>query len=652
MNRGVAPLLLPKDQLANAINATVRGTFATHRPPYRKINLTYASEEVQTAFETLLWQCGARYKPDSGQESLLASIAGKLFEVIPDPNAYTATVDEVSTVATRQSATATQCWIWQSEKWAIWNDGLSNPVFFDGTTCVRSTYNSLVYFNTTTAGVMAQIPAIGTDAPALAFTSVASLAVGDLVTFRYRGTFRVQSIAGANVVLLNINAGPVGQEIPSGSSVSWAHMGTQLPPGRMGVYAMGRNWMSLVDGKQFVVSDIVRGSSGTSAEEYRDAVLQITENLYEAGGGNFTVPGSVGDIKAMQFVSVLDASMGQGPVQILTPNAVFSCNASVNRPEWQDQTNPILTVSLMANGGLSHYGTVMANGDMIFRAIDGIRSLILGRRDFNSWGNVPASREVEPILGRDDPALLMYSSAIVFDNRLLMTQQPTQHAQGVYHRGIVALNFDPLSSLRGKLPSVYDGLWVGLNVLQLIVGEFNGRERAFAFTLNTSENKIELYEILRQGAEFYDNGTNRIVSVIESPVIFGPTVNRNRDTIGLRDGEIYVDELRGTVDFRVEYKPDQWPCWIPWHSWSECNLEPTTDPVTARRKPGYRPAMGLGEPSADDCDAQNNRAMRDGHSFQVRITITGSCRFLGAKFLAITLPTPAFSQKVCTPICE
>jgi len=570
-NRGIAPLLLPKNQLAAAINTTVRGSFATHRATVRKINVSFSNVGVQTAIESGLWQGADRYQPDNGSESLVAMISGRLFQFTPAILTPDSTAWEIPIAGGPNPADRTQAWLWQSEKWTIINDGLSIPIFFDGTTARRS----------------------------------------------------------------NVGAG-------------------ELPPGRMGAYGMGRNWFSLVDGKQFEGSDIVNSSSGTIGNNFRDAVLKVTQNTFLAGGGKFTVPGTMGEITAMKFVANLDASLGQGPLHVFTYSTIFSCNAPVDNLTWQDITNPILTETLISNGALAQNSTVIANSDVIFRSLDGIRSEILGRRDFNTWGNVPQSNEVRPVLDQDSPDLLRYSSAVVFDNRYLITALPTPSDQGVYHKKLIALNFDTISSLRGKAPSVYDDVWVGLNVLQLVTGQFNRVERCFAFCLNTITNTIDLYEILKSGKAIYDVddfGNQRIIWEGESPVLFNyPDGDpRKHQLKRLQDGEIYVDDLIGKVDFQVWYKPEESRCWIPWFKWQEC--APEVSETNPYAKPQFRPRMGLGEPSPAPCDETTNRPFREGYNFQIKWIITGHCRFLGGRVRAITCPEPSYAPQNCTPQC-
>lgn len=658
MNRGVKPILLAKNVLANAINVTVRGTFPTSRPAFKKVTLTYSSPAVQAAFEAGIWKSGCAYDPDNVSESLVASLTGILYQVTPAVTGYSATVTEVSAATTQQDPAARRHWLWQSENYVIVNDGVSNPVFFNqfnSPPCRRSGYAAIQNFSSHNE-VDFIIPPVGMGQVVTFHAgAVANLAVGYIVTVTGKGAMVVQSITGDDVDLMNQSAMPIGGNIVANTVLSWKIVSEELPPGRMGVYGMGRNSVCLPDGKSVVISDMVGGPSGTVSEQYRNSQLKITENFYLKGGGVFIIPGSVGAIKAMRHVSVLDQSLGQGPMQILTAKEIFSCMAPTDRSKWQTMTDPIMPQSLIGNGATGQDSTINAGGDLMFRSPGGIASLILGRRDFATWGNTTCSREVDPILYRDSPDLLEFGSAVEFDNRWLLTCGPTPSPQGNYFNGLIALNFDPLSSLRGKAPAVYDGLWTGLNILQIMAGEFNGRQRCFAFTYNAILAKIELYEILKSGDSDYDDGNylelRRISQVIESPVLMGPAKNPGHDLLRLKSGEIRVDNLKGKVDFFTFYKPDQYPGWIPWFNWQECSKQPTTTPGTEDYKPQFRPCMGLGEPDERLCDETTDRPLREAHSYQVKVIVVGHCDFLGCDIMTEVLPQTLFAPQSCTPIC-
>lgn len=422
----------------------------------------------------------------------------------------------------------------------------------------------------------------------------------------------------------------------------------ELPPGRMGTYGLGRNWMALTDGFSFIASDIVGGTSGTEVYNFRDAPLRVTENTYLAGGGAFRVPGALGDIRAMKFAATLDVSLGQGPLQVFTTQAAFSCNAPVDRTTWATITNPILTQSLLGAGALSQNGTLNFNSDILFRAIDGLRSLILARREFDTWGNVPQSREVQSIINQDNATLIQFESLVNFDNRALLTVLPSNGALGVFHQGIVALNADPISTLRGKAPSIYDGFWTGMNVLQLVQGTFNGVERCYAFCYDSVLSRIRMYEILKTDVGAFDNDNTPVTYSFESASIFNNSKNKSQfDQVELLDGEIYLSEIRGVVNIETWYRPNFSDCWTKWISFGVCaNNIDTTSPQQ------YRTRLGLGSPRVQDCDPDTNQPSRIGNTFQFRIQITGSCKFRGALFKAAPVPETRFSTPICKPLCD
>lgn len=646
VNMGISPLLLPRTQLASGTNVTVRGTFVTQRPVFRKIAIEFGYPgQAQYDFEHGKFQGGCYYKPDNGFESLIFQIDGRLFQLIPGTT--TASFIERTIPGDPNPIGPDQAWLWQAEKWIIVMDGQSVPIFFtqepEGADPItrRSTWNTNSQFNTIVNDPGPSIvPAKGSTV-VITLTNVTDILPNDSVWILGYGNYLVSSISGSNVTFVNLTGTP-GQSIPNGRTVTWFHTSTELPPGRMGVYGMGQNWFSLLDGRQFVASDQVGSSSGTQAYNYRDAVLNIVQNVYLAGGGNFFVPGTFGDIKAFTFVPTLDQSLGQGPLQVLTPNTIFSCTVPPDRTTWQELTNPILTESLITNGGLSQWSTVVANSDTIMRSVDGIRSLILARRDFNTWGNTPISREMDPILLKDPAGLLQLTSAVVFNNRLLMTAQPVQvEGRGVYWKQLVALNMDPVSSLRGKAASVYDGSWIGLNIFQVIKGLFSGVERAFALCLNTLTENIELYEILKDDQSYLDNDVTRVTSAFQTSVLFKDAPGKSPyDLMRLTDGEIYLDGIRGTTDVQVWYRPDSNPCWTQWNKFSICAPVASDDKTS---KPGYRTRIGLGMPPINACDFQNNRPMCEFYWAQFRFVITGPFRFLGARFRGFLVPQSQFA---------
>jgi hypothetical protein len=643
MNSGVVPRLNKPTELAKAVNATVRGGYPASRPPYVRRVLNFGSDSVLTSrFQDGRFQGAAYYQPDSGPASLISSHSGRLFKItIPGFNVQEITINHTTSLTVGFPAPAvngtTTIQVLDTSNLAA---GL--PIL------IRGKNYTIVSVDSPTQLTVKNID----DIPGVLANA------GDIVTF-----WDVNPSVLPQAWLCQAEKWMIvqdGQSVPVFYNGATARRSNPVgnPPeistGRMAAYWLGRYWWALPDPRTFRAGDIVYSSSGTAGERFRDAVLKQAHNTFLLGGGDFTTPSNMGEIRAMRPVAVLDASLGQGPLQVLTPNGIFNCTAPVDETLWASVTNPILGMALLENGGLSQWATILANGDMIYRSLDGIRSLILGRRDFATWGNTPISSEMAFVLTHDDNSLLQYCSAIIFDNRLLMTCSQVFSQHGIYHRGLIALDFNVISGIRDKLPAVYDGLWTGLNVLQLVKGIFNGVERAFAYVL-TGASEIELWEFLPSLGNYFDNENIPIIWSFETGDKFTKTADQLKQ---LSDGEIWVDDIVGRVDFKVFWKPDQYSCWIPWHAWSVCSKIQSCETdlngcyTPSNFKPQYRSRMGLGEPP-NGCDPITNKIHRNFFTCQVRVQVQGHCRILGMKLRAITVDDSTFAPMICnSPDCD
>jgi hypothetical protein len=453
--------------------------------------------------------------------------------------------------------------------------------------------------------------------------------------------FLVTSVSGASsgsattVTLKNIND-TAGNVVAAGEEI---YSLPQLPVGKMGCYGMGRNWVSLPDGVSYVASDMVGSSTGSAEYNYTDAVLMVSQNYFLAGGGTFKISGSGEVITAMQFVAQLDASLGQGPLQIFTDDTVFSNFAPADMTTWSQLTSPIQVEGLIGSGAVSQDAVVQQNNDLIFRLSDGgVQSMLMASQNFNQWGNTPISNEVVRAISGDDPALVPFTSMTVFNNRMLMTCQPTQGARGVYFGALAALNFDPISSLSGKAPSVWDGQWNAPNCLKLITGVFNGVKQCFMLCLSQDLTQIQLVRIRLDNEGTLDNDAQPVAWNCESPMLFKEPENASQPRLYKRlvNGEFSVKGITGDVTYAVSYRSDQNPNWTPWYS-SKIVYGGASDP-------GYRRRIPIGSPSPKVFDPTNNQPMREGYNFQVKFEFTGSCVLTNARFAADEIPEPEFGK--------
>ena len=457
---------------------------------------------------------------------------------------------------------------------------------------------------------------------------------GPLTTY----LMKVVTITGNQIIATldpSTTGTPLAKVTTNFSVLSQKTQPQQLPVGRMGAYVQGRNWISDPSGIGFIVTDLVGSSSGTAQFNYRDAALNWSQNT-----ATFAIPGGFGHIQGIIALAALDASLGQGPLQILCDNGLFTCSAPTDATTWVSLTTPILAPSVLGMGGVGQNAMAISNADLLFKSGDGtLRDLQMARDDFIKWGRLPISKEVARALANENPGLFPFVSAATADNRFLIGCQPAKSPIGVYCQGLVSLDFDITSSLQGKLPSVYDGVWTGLNILQLVGGMFNGMQRTFAFVANTKSNVIELWELTLDGLADGD-GTQPITWSFESSVMFHELKGKGPfEFCSLQDGEIYISDLVGKATIKSWYRPDYDSCWHKWHNFEIC-----ADNLAPSGQPQYRTRIGLGKPPTEDGDNPVGRPPNFGRFFQMRFEITGSMTFMGALFMATPEPESRFAR--------
>jgi hypothetical protein len=270
---------------------------------------------------------------------------------------------------------------------------------------------------------------------------------------------------------------------------------------------------------------------------------------------------------------------------------------------------------------------------MWYRSNDyGIHSFVLARRDYTSYGNTPQSTELGKTLTYDSAWLAEYASGVLFDNRLLMTCSPVPSIRGVWHRGLVALDFNLVSSLRGKTSPAWEGIWSGLRILKIITGTVNGSPRCFIYALNQNL-EIEIWEFDSTATmDNYNTPINWTVNL--------PSYNY-ADGFALKcqgSGELFVDEVNGQVSINVKYRSDQNPCWNDWQTFNFCATMTDCGPFDCSGpkvfRPQFRSKLKLHAPK-DDFDKINGRKTRTGYEIQPRLEISGSCQIRQIRLLAI-----------------
>ena len=636
VDSGFSPSLIQPNQLAWAVNTTVRGGFPKARPGIWLKGLTfpdptqtlttavgeiYYNAAVQDAFKTGYFQgCGA-YVNDDGTPYLFASISGKLFRIDIENNFLVSdqtpqggsfvvqTRGRVSNVATYVCAAPHGLFPGMVVRLPE-IVGASFPEGFFGDFVVQNTPTPTT-FTTYSPGIDAG-PLLG---PQFAgYWLQANNPNADHVFF--------QQAENWLIVQDQLNA----PYLFDGTTFRRA-TGEEVPVGGPMAYGKGRLWVA--SGSEYYGGDLVYGDPAYG----RNSVIRFTENTFLNEGGAFAV--SNGPITGLAFGANLDTSLGDGDLLVFTPTATYAFAAPVDRDVWKDLSYPIQRFALLNFGSFNHESIVPMNGDLIFRAQDGIRSLIYARRDFTEWGNTPISRQVVRALAYDTEFYLKAASSVNFDNRMLMTIQPQKvNGRGVVHRGLVVMDFDLVSGMGRKLPPAWEGVWTGADILQMLTVRVQNSDRCFLFGLN--QGKIGLYEVTRTGQFDFDGFDDSPIEwIIETrSLTFAEPANKKR----LMSAEQWYDQVMGNIEAKVYFKANEGECWHPWAEIKDCakyrNCEPgeiSCPPAVINcqevkyYQPPARSRIALPQPP-DKCDVQTGGFTRDGYEFQLRYVNTGRFR--------------------------
>lgn len=624
-NAGVMPHLLPDAQSAQLWNCTVRGGSVKPRPGIDRIDLSFPTDEIESWFKTKQNQGVKVFRIRGGKTIQVWSVGGRFFTVDVGDGGV---VREITpTLNTTVAANFTVPAVGSSVSITV-SDGdrirVGYPVTIGG-----KIYNVTSISGSTMTAVNVD------DTPAAVVSSGTVVIFLDPNSERLGICYMVQ----AEDFLIAQDGLSKAFIFDGGNSRRAMTEDNEVPTGTVMAYGRGRLWVA-IGGNRFVASDIVYGPTGTTDYDRRDAILKFTENTFLAGGGAFTAHG---EITAMVFISSMDVSTGQGPLQVITEDAFCSVDAPAERESWAAVRDPIQTISLLANGATSFYGTVpTTNGDIFYRALDGLRTFFVSRREYGSWGNTPISGEMDNVISDDAEDLLKYQSAITFDNRLLFTVGSRPTRRGAYWKGIGVLDFDTISSMRDREPPVYDGTWTGVDPVWLFSGKYGRTERAFIAALN-SDGENELWEI-STGHQF-DDEEGRIKWTI---ITRGFNFQDPLEMVRLENLELFIKNVIGDCDITVSYRPDDYPCWFQWtadsvcanyrrcSSWGNCET-----PINFRG--GYKTRIGFGQPPDSD-ETNDGKPSRLGYTHQLKIEVEGYGEIGKLKLVATRVdeePAPA-----------
>lgn len=621
MNASVVPTLVPDDAVHMAVNVTFRGGTPATRPGFAQYILnngeaTTFSEGGLDKFVNGFMQGAFFYQSldPAISPSLFCVVSGYVIRI--DLGDYT--VHRIFTVTAgggadnsfRLDRLVDKVYFVQAEKYLVIQNGVDTPVIWDGdklyvsgTGPTNSTGN-LSELHTIT-GTYGTAMAYGQGRLFVADKDRTSLFAGDLVYGGSTNQLPIDTAEGQGTTHTHVffpTASPavvqVGNDIKVGTTIYFS-VGdyvtiTGLSASQTANESINGTWkiegVGTSGGRAYIsIAAVIQNTAAASpatggyvtkanSGEVSD-LLKFTETTYLNEGGSFQVPSFMGKITGLIFMPVQDTGTGQGDLLVFCETGVLSLAVSVPRTEWK-QTAAFQRVALAVNGATSWESLTTVNGDIFFRSLDGLRTYRNARAELNSYGQVPISAELNSVLPYDTVSMLSTTSSILFDNRLLFTASPkidysdvpvgVEIKRPVTFSTILALDFTTLSTVGAKRSASYDGLWKGLDVTRLVSGRIKEIPVAYAFAVDYANDATNaLWAITTD--QFVDKPANsdpvRITSILETRTF---ALGSPAEVKKLIRSDFWISQLRGSTDFSVFWRPDEYPCWREWHEFTRC----------------------------------------------------------------------------------
>jgi hypothetical protein len=377
-------------------------------------------------------------------------------------------------------------------------------------------------------------------------------------------------------------------------------------------------------------------------------LLRFTENTFLNEGGSFAPTGKVGRITGLVFLPVQDTSTGQGDLIAFCERGAVTFQVSAPRDQWKNLQG--FQRVLLDNIGSTSDSIIPVNGDLFFRSREGngIRTYRNARAEADGYGLTPMSAEIDPVLKQDTQWMLDGVTFATFDNRLLMTCLPKQYPRRAVDQdeadqfaaepiptlydGLAVLDFQSVSTGRGKSAAVFDGVWTGLRIYKLVQGMFDGNPRCFAICLHDDETgrRNEIWEITRD--DEYDTPIEGARVINSSIVTKAYSFEDNMSLKKLLRCDLWFDDIGGGPDniftCSLAYRPDDYPNFTAWQTF-ERNfvtqfLTQNDDPLPNYER-GYAPQVRFPTPPRTANLATDVPAYL-GHDFTLRVEWAGHAR--------------------------
>lgn len=134
VDSGFVPSLIRENEIAWAINTSVRGGFIKPRPGFKFRRLSFPDAETRANATAGLYQGAGTYITDTERAFLAYSVAGRIYAIDIDDF----TVADISIAGNLNSPTKTHAWFQQAENTLVVQNKTNAPFLWNGTSARRS----------------------------------------------------------------------------------------------------------------------------------------------------------------------------------------------------------------------------------------------------------------------------------------------------------------------------------------------------------------------------------------------------------------------------------------------------------------------------------------------------------------------------------
>ena len=317
-------------------------------------------------------------------------------------------------------------------------------------------------------------------------------------------------------------------EVPTGTIMAYGHGRLFVVPAAVGDE----------DGRRyFMAGDICLPQTPST-------LLQFTETQYLAGGGAMALPNELGLITGMAFMRNATTGTGTGGLVVFARGGASLFGVNAPRMTWQEID--ISSVLFTTGGTVSPDAIVPVNSDLMFRAVDGIRSIMFSASASSALANVPVSGSFGTILDSDTEADMALASGALWNNYLLVTT----HRSGGYWQGMAVIDLAPVTAMGQVSPPIASGFWTETGLHSLHKARSGGYP-----CLIMARHQSGHLELLKASETQYPVVKSRLYTGAFS--FQSPFELKN-----LLEVEVYLSEVKQASTLTLYFRPRQYNRWL------------------------------------------------------------------------------------------